>query len=93
MRAEEYADGPTADVSEVALGRLAKLSPRDPDPQGVAAAIAGIIRMLFGQHPLRIHFGPDEDGAAAVDELADRARAELLRRIGLEDILKPAVIG
>jgi hypothetical protein len=49
--------------------------------------------MPFGQRPLRVHFGPDDDGAAAVDAVADSVRAELLRRIGLEDILKPASIG
>jgi hypothetical protein len=48
--------------------------------------------MPFGQRPLRIHFDPDDDGAAIVDGVADRARAELLRRIGLADLLKPAVI-
>ena len=49
--------------------------------------------MPFGRRPLRVHFDPDDDGAAAVEEAVDRARAELLRRIGLEDILKPAIIG
>ncbi|MCK1654080.1 SDR family NAD(P)-dependent oxidoreductase [Bradyrhizobium sp. 149] len=93
LRAEEYADGPTADVSEIALSGLAQLSPEDRTPQDVATAIAKVVDMPFGQRPLRIHFGPDDDGAAALDALADRARAELLRRIGLEDILKPASIG
>jgi NAD(P)-dependent dehydrogenase (short-subunit alcohol dehydrogenase family) len=93
IRAEEYADGPTADISEVALNALTHISPQDPDPEGVARAIAKVVAMPFGQRPLRIHFDPDDDGAAKVDGVADRARAELLRRIGLEDILKPAVIG
>jgi NAD(P)-dependent dehydrogenase (short-subunit alcohol dehydrogenase family) len=93
IRAEEYADGPTADISEIALRGLADISPQDPDPDGVARAIANVVEMRFGQRPLRIHFDPDDDGAAVVDGVADRARAELLRRIGLEDILKPAIIG
>jgi NAD(P)-dependent dehydrogenase (short-subunit alcohol dehydrogenase family) len=91
-RAEEYADGPTADISEVALNGLAHLSPQDPDPQDVANAIAKIIGMPFGQRSLRVHFDPDDDGTAVVDAVADRARAELLRRIGLADLLKPVVI-
>ncbi|SCB09936.1 short chain dehydrogenase [Bradyrhizobium shewense] len=93
MRAEEYADGPTADVSETTLAGLAELSPRDPAPQDVARAITDVVNMPFGQRPLRVHFGPDDDGAAAVDAVADGKRAELLHRIGLADILKPAVIG
>ena len=92
VRAEEYADGPTADISEIALEGLANLFPQDPDPQDVANAIAKVVGMPFGQRSLRIHFDPDDDGAAVVDGVADRARAELLRRIGLEDLLKPAVI-
>ena len=77
---------------EIALDGLSHLSPQDPDPQDVAKAIARVVDMPFGQRPLRIHFDPDEDGAAVVDGVADRARAELLRRIGLADLLKPAVI-
>jgi NAD(P)-dependent dehydrogenase (short-subunit alcohol dehydrogenase family) len=93
IRAEEYADGPTADISEVALKGLARISPQDPDPDGIASAIVKVVEMPFGRRPLRIHFDPDDDGAAVVDGVADRARAKLLRRIGLEDILKPAIIG
>ena len=93
IRAEEYADGPTADISEVALASLAELSPRDPEPERIARAIAKVVEMPFGRRPLRIHFDPDDDGAAVVEAAVDRARAELLRRIGLEDILKPAIIG
>lgn len=91
--AEEYADGPTANISENALKGLAALSPRDTDPQRVASAIAKVIETPFGKRPLRVHFDPDDDGAAIVDRVADRARADLLRRIGLEDILKPSIIG
>jgi len=93
VRAEEYADGPTADMSEIALSGLAELSPRDPAPQDIASTIKNVVNMPFGQRPLRVHFGPDDNGAAVVDAVADRTRAELLRRIGLADILKPAVIG
>lgn len=93
IRAEEYADGPTADVSETALAGLAQLSPRDRAPQDVARAIVDVVNMPFGQRPLRVHFGADDDGAAAVDAVTDCARAELLRRIGLEDVLSPALLG
>jgi NAD(P)-dependent dehydrogenase (short-subunit alcohol dehydrogenase family) len=92
IRAEEYADGPTADISEIALKGLASLSCPETDPQGIARAVTEVVDTPFGQRPLRIHFDPDADGAALVDEVADRARAELLRRIGLEDLLKPALI-
>ncbi|KYG20567.1 oxidoreductase [Bradyrhizobium sp. AT1] len=93
VRAEEYADGPTADVSEIALSALAQLPAQDRTVQNIATAIAGIVDMPFGQRPLRVHFGPDDDGAAMVSAVVESVRAELLRRIGLEDILRPALIG
>jgi NAD(P)-dependent dehydrogenase (short-subunit alcohol dehydrogenase family) len=90
-RAEEYADGPTADISDVALKGLAALEPPDADPHGVADAIVKVVDTPFGKRPFRVHFDPSDDGAAVVNGVADRVRAELLRRIGLADILKPAI--
>jgi NAD(P)-dependent dehydrogenase (short-subunit alcohol dehydrogenase family) len=92
LRAEEYADGPTADMSEIALNGLAGLSSPETDPEGIASAVAKVVETPFGDRPLRVHFVPDHGGAALVDEVADRARAELLQRIGLADILKPTII-
>lgn len=92
-RAEEYADGPTGDVTETALAGLAQFSPRDRAPQDVARAIVDVVNMPLGRRPLRVHFDPDDDGAAAIDAVAGRARAELLRRIGLEDFFSPVIIG
>jgi NAD(P)-dependent dehydrogenase (short-subunit alcohol dehydrogenase family) len=92
IRAEEYADGPTADISEVALKGLAALEPTDANPQGVADAIVKVVDMPFGRRPFRVHYDPSDDGAEIVNGVADRVRAELLRRIGLADILKPTII-
>jgi NAD(P)-dependent dehydrogenase (short-subunit alcohol dehydrogenase family) len=91
-RAEEYADGPTADISEIALKGLAALEPKDANPQGVADAIVKVVDMPFGRRPFRVHYDPSDDGAEIVNGVADRVRAELLRRIGLADILKPTII-
>ena len=33
-----------------------------------------------------------DDGAAAVTDVAERVRVEFARRIGIDDLLKPAVI-
>jgi NAD(P)-dependent dehydrogenase (short-subunit alcohol dehydrogenase family) len=93
VRAEEYADGPTADISEIALQGLAALAPKDADPQAVADAIVTVVDTPFGERPFRVHFDPSDDGAVIVNDVADRVRAELLRRIGLADLLKPAIIG
>jgi hypothetical protein len=39
-----------------------------------------------------VHVDPSQDGAEIVNGVADRVRAELLRRIGLEDILRPHAV-
>ena len=92
-RAQEYAAGPTANLPEVALKGLAALEPPDADPSTVADAIVKVVDAPFGKRPFRVHIDPSEDGAEIVNGVADRVRAELLRRIGLEDVLKPRLEG
>ncbi|MGN6227351.1 MAG: SDR family oxidoreductase [Dyella sp.] len=89
--AKAYADGPTADLADVALRGLAALEPADADPQAVAAAIVGVVDAPYGRRPFRVHVDPAQDGAEVVNGMADRERAELLRRIGLGDLLHPRV--
>jgi NAD(P)-dependent dehydrogenase (short-subunit alcohol dehydrogenase family) len=87
-RADEYARGPTADVADIALKNLAAIAPPDADPEEVARAIVRVVDTPFGKRPLRVHIDPASDGAEVVNVVADRVRAEFLRRIGLEDTLK-----
>ncbi|MCZ3377968.1 SDR family oxidoreductase [Rhizobium sp. AG207R] len=88
-RAAEYDNGPYAGVPDQALKGLASLEPADADAASVATAIVDIVDMPFGTRPFRTHIDPSEDGAEIVNGVADRVRAELFRRIGLEDLLKP----
>jgi len=88
-RAAEYAAGPTADIPDVALKGLAALEPPDADAAEVAKAIVAVVDAPFGKRPFRVHIDPSQDGAEIVNGVADRVRAELLRRIGLEDVLHP----
>lgn len=92
-RAAEYNDGPYKGVPEQALQGLASLEPADADAAEVAVAIVDVVGKPFGKRPFRTHIDPSEDGAEIVNGVADRVRAELFRRIGLEDLLKPTVIG
>jgi hypothetical protein len=39
--------------------------------------------------PFRVHVDPTQDGAEVVNMVLDRVRAEVLRRIGLADVLTP----
>ncbi|MBY3224585.1 SDR family oxidoreductase [Rhizobium laguerreae] len=90
-RAAEYNEGPYKGVPEQALQGLAALEPADADAGAVAAAIVNVVGKPFGTRPFRVHIDPSKDGAEIVNGVADRVRAELFRRIGLEDLLKPAV--
>jgi len=86
-RASEYANGPTANVPDTAMKGLASLEPADADVGKVAEAIVEIVDMPFGKRPFRRHIDPSQDGAEIVNAMADRVRAEMFRRIGLEDLL------
>ncbi|MDK1386187.1 SDR family oxidoreductase [Sinorhizobium sp. 8-89] len=92
-RASEYTEGPYKGVPEQALTGLAALEPADADAGAVAAAIVDIVKMPFGTRPFRTHVDPSQDGAEIVNGVADRVRAEMYRNIGLQDLLKPHVIG
>ncbi|MGO7590208.1 SDR family oxidoreductase [Rhizobium leguminosarum] len=90
-RAAEYNEGPYKGVPDQALQGLAALEPADADAGAVAVAIVDVVGKPFSTRPFRVHIDPSEDGAEIVNGVADRVRAELFRRIGLEDLLKPAV--
>jgi NAD(P)-dependent dehydrogenase (short-subunit alcohol dehydrogenase family) len=87
--AAAYVTGPTADITDVALKGLRTLEPPDADPEEVARAIARVVATPFGKRPFRTHIDPSSDGADIGFGVTDRMRAELLRRIGLEDLLGP----
>lgn len=92
------ADQQTADayarytgVMDKVGARLSALSPDHADPQAVADEMARIINLPFGQRPFRAVVDFIDDGAAAVTDVAERVREEFARRIGIDDLLRPAV--
>ena len=92
-RAAEYNNGPYAGVPEQALKGLASLEPADADVSAVANAVVRIVDTPFGRRPFRTHIDPSHDGAEIVNGVADRVRAEMFRRIGIEDLLSPRLSG
>ena len=88
----EYETGPYAGVAKQALDGLAALEPADADAAEVAKAIVAVVDAPFGKRPFRVHIDPSRDGAEEVNGVADRVRAEMYHRIGLEDLLRPAVL-
>jgi NAD(P)-dependent dehydrogenase (short-subunit alcohol dehydrogenase family) len=90
-RAAEYEAGPYTGFADQVLKGFASIVPPDADVSEVADAIVEVVNAPFGKRPFRVHIDPTEDGAAIVNPVLDRVRAELLRRIGLGDLLSPAL--
>ena len=88
-RVAEYDTGPTAGFTQEILTGLAGCEPPDADVASVAQAIVDVVGRPHGQRPFRVHVDPSDDGCEVVNAVADRIRAEFLRRIGLGDVLVP----
>lgn len=85
--AAEYASGPNSDFESKILNGLASLEPDGADADQVANAIVAAVDRMPGARPYRVYVDPSRDGAEVVGAVADRVREELLRRIGLHDIV------
>ena len=90
--AAEYEAGPYAGFADEVRKGFASIVPADADVSAVAEAIVRVVETPFGRRPFRVHVDPTQDGAEVVNAVSDRVRAELLRRIGLGDLLIPRVL-
>ena len=90
-RAAEYEAGPYKGFADKVKQGFSSIVPPDADVSAVAEAIVRVVDTPFGKRPFRIHVDPSQDGAEVVNMVSDRVRAELLRRIGLGDVLTPRV--
>ena len=90
-RVDQYNDGPYSGVADAALQGLAALEPADADVGEVAKAIVEIVGLPFGARPFRRHIDPSEDGCEIVNGVADRVRAQLFWKVGLQDLLTPTI--
>jgi NAD(P)-dependent dehydrogenase (short-subunit alcohol dehydrogenase family) len=91
-RVSEYEAGPYKAFADEVLKGFSSIVPPDADVSAVAEAIVRVVDTPFGKRPFRVHVDPTEDGAEVVNMVSDRVRAELLRRIGLGDLLTPRVL-
>ena len=90
-RAAEYDSGVYKGIANQIQKGLAGIQPPDADVAAVADAIVKVVDMPFGKRPFRVHIDPAQDGCEVVNAVADRIRAEFLRRIGFGDLLAPRV--
>jgi NAD(P)-dependent dehydrogenase (short-subunit alcohol dehydrogenase family) len=86
-RAAEYENGPTRGLGEQIQTAFAAIVPPDADVSAVAEAIVEVVNAPFGTRPFRVYIDPSQDGAEAAFAVMDRVRAEMLRRVGLGDLL------
>ena len=89
-REAEYDNGPYKGFSERVMKGFASIVPPEADAAAVGEAIVNIVNAPFGKRPYRVHIDPTNDGAEVTNTVLDRVRAELLHRIGLDDVLTPA---
>jgi hypothetical protein len=89
-RAAEYeAMGPYTGFGKQVQEAFAAIVPEDADVSAVAEAIVKVVDTSFGKRPFRVHIDPTSDGAEVTNAVGDRVRAEMLRRVGLGDLLAP----
>ena len=81
--------GPYKGFADDVLKGFTSIVPPDANVAAVADAIVKAVDTPFGKRPFRVHIDPTQDGAEVVNMVSDRVRAELLRRIGLGDLLTP----
>jgi NAD(P)-dependent dehydrogenase (short-subunit alcohol dehydrogenase family) len=89
-RVAEYDAGPYKGMADRILKGFSSIVPPDTDASAVADAIVRLVDTPFGKRPFRVHVDPTQDGAEVVNAVEDRVRVELLRWIGLAELLLPA---
>ncbi len=87
QRLADYENGPFRGFGERVQQAFASIVPPDADVSTVADAMVAIVNAPRGQRPFRVGVDPTDDGSMVVNPILDRVRAEMLRRIGLEDLL------
>ena len=88
--AGEPAGGPVEEDAHAQVQKaFAEIVP--PDADASAVAILQLVDAPFGKRPFRVHIDPTQDGADVGFAVLDRLRAEMLHRVGLSDLLTPAM--
>jgi NAD(P)-dependent dehydrogenase (short-subunit alcohol dehydrogenase family) len=87
---EQYEAGAYAGFGPRVREAFDAIVPPDADASAVADAVVSVVDTAFGMRPFRIHVNPSEDGADVGFAVLDRLKAEMLHRVGMPDLLKPA---
>lgn len=87
---DDYETGPYAGFGPLVEQAFDAMVCPNANASAVADAIVNVVDTPFGKRPYRVHIDPTGDGADAGFAVLDRLKAEMLHRIGLHDLLKPA---
>jgi NAD(P)-dependent dehydrogenase (short-subunit alcohol dehydrogenase family) len=87
---DAYEAGPYAGFGPRVQEAFDAIVPPDADVSAVADAVVNVVDAPFGERPFRVHIDPAQDGADVGFAVLDRLKAEMLHRVGLQDLLKPA---
>jgi NAD(P)-dependent dehydrogenase (short-subunit alcohol dehydrogenase family) len=87
---DDYESGPYAGFGPEVMTAFNGIVPEDADPNAVATAVVNVVNSPFGKRPFRVHIDPSEDGANVGFAVLDRLKAEMLHRVGFQDLLSPA---
>jgi NAD(P)-dependent dehydrogenase (short-subunit alcohol dehydrogenase family) len=83
----EYENGPFRGFGEQVKKAFAQIVPEDADVRTVAEVMVAIVNAPRGKRPFRVGIDPTNDGSMVVNPMLDRVREEMLRRVGLSDLL------
>jgi NAD(P)-dependent dehydrogenase (short-subunit alcohol dehydrogenase family) len=86
-RLADYETGPYAGYAARIRDGFAATVPAGADVSAVADALVRVVGAQLGTRPFRVHVDPAQDGAEVVNAVSDRVRAEMMRRMGLEELL------
>lgn len=88
---EAYDAGPYRGFGPRVQEAFNSIVPPDADPAAVARAVVDVVAAPFGTRPFRVHIDPSGDGADVGFAVLDRLKAEMLHRVGLAELLNPAM--
>jgi len=89
-RLEEYQLGPTSNLARRIMRGFEATAPMHSNAIQAAEAIVKLVAMPFGTRPLRVYVDVSRLGAMSAVDAADHVREELLRDMGLGDLLRPS---
>jgi NAD(P)-dependent dehydrogenase (short-subunit alcohol dehydrogenase family) len=85
--ADEYEAGPYKGFGDRVKEAFSSIVPKDADVATVAEAMVAVVACPRGKRPYRVGVDATDDGSMVVNPILDRVRAEMLRRVGLSDLL------